>query len=91
MSYKCTCIKWDFLIAAAHSTLCSALIRFVLCSTLRCSPLLLFSLSLSSFCFALLTLWLLCLASVCLCLCGAGDVAAAPMLLRLRHIVRSRS
>lgn len=37
MSYKCTCIKWDFLIAAAHSALCSALIRFVLCSTLRCS------------------------------------------------------
>lgn len=47
MSYKCTCIKWDFLIAGAQSALyllCSALalIRFVLCSTLLYSvPLLL--------------------------------------------------
>lgn len=91
MSYKCTCIKWDFLIAGAHSALCSALIRFVLCSTLLSSALLRFSVSPASFCFALLTPWLLCLAPVCLCLCGTGDVAAAPMLLRLRHIVRSRS
>lgn len=48
MSYKCTCIKWDFLIAGAHSALCSALIRFVLCSTLLYSALLLFFVSLPS-------------------------------------------
>lgn len=69
MSYKCTCIKWDFLIAGAQSELsalpCSALIRFVLCSTL-----LLFSISLSLSLLLLrnlLTLWLF--WPLCLCAC----------------------
>lgn len=84
MSYKCTCIKWDFLIALS-ALLCSD----PFCALLYSAPLLLLSLSpppQSTYSLALLAS-----VPVCLCGAGAGTDAAAPMLLRLRHIVRSRS